>query len=176
MEPPDEGPSDSKIIPLFPAKSGSGSRKTRPPEQREGKNPGALHLMRGEIDGIIDLAEDVPPKPAPATTNVPDPAHRNAMRCPQCDQYTWRESPYCLHCGKDLVAHAERLADGRRERLQGIFWACAIGSWAIAPSCFYVTQHYALPPRVRTALNYIGTAIIAVNLFGFWIASMGKRP
>ena len=97
------------------------------------------------------------------------------MPCPQCDRITWRHTRHCLHCGADLVVYGRLQAQQRRARLEAIFWSCVVVSWVVALTCFEYAARDNLRPRVRTALYLVGGAIVAVNLFGFWIATQNER-
>lgn len=168
MLPPDEGADDSKVVPLFPVQAqGPGSPSAR---EADAELPD-LAAMGAQVREYMADAE-----PAPPAGVGPVPGHRNAMRCPQCDQYTWRETERCIHCGKNLVAHAAQAATAQRTQRQGLIWSCAILSWAVALACIYLSQHYALPSGVHLVLRYAVFGIVGVNLVGFWIASMDKRP
>ena len=153
----------SKVVRLFP----SGSS---PSDSSADQNNESLAAIGSEIQGLLGAAV-----PIEAGEAKPDPRHRNAVPCPQCDEYTWKQTRYCLHCGTDLLARAAELAAARRDRRNAALWPCAIASWAAALGCIQATERYALPDRVRSMLHWTVLAIVAVNLFGFWIASMSNR-
>jgi len=169
----DDDSKGSKIVPLFPARAREAVDE-RPQASSSPTPPDELAAVVNQVEELLTHAEPALRQPSMAQAG-PDPGHRNAMRCPQCDQYTWRQTAHCMHCGTDLVAHAAQLEAVRLERRQGVWWSCAIASWAIAMGCIYVTQHYALPPRIQLGLRYAVFGIFGVNLLGFWIASMGRR-
>jgi len=156
--------SDPKIVPLFP-----GHGTDAPDEQA--RTP-ALDLedveaVKRAIQGVMDEARRVEPATADVP-NSPDPSHRNAIRCPQCDGYTWRHTQFCRNCGADLSAYAA-------ERRQALLWCAAIVSWGVALGCFYLNQHYALPPKLHTVLNIMALSIAAANAFAFWLVSLGEK-
>lgn len=39
---------------------------------------------------------------------APPPYHQNAIKCHQCEQPTWRNTPDCVHCGADIKGELER--------------------------------------------------------------------
>lgn len=167
---------DSKIIRLFPAKGGR-APDDPPPGDIADPETGAPDTVRDKIVGLLGEAEPVSAPPAPGPL-APEPGHRNAVLCPQCDQYTWRMTQHCVHCGADLLAHAEARAYRRRRR-----WAIAgrcivVGSWLVAAGCFYGYNHYyrVLPPKVRGVMMLTALGIVAANLFALFIISQdGNR-
>lgn len=38
---------------------------------------------------------------------APPPYHQNAIKCHQCEQPTWRNTPDCVHCGADIKGELE---------------------------------------------------------------------
>ena len=38
---------------------------------------------------------------------APPPYHQNAIKCHQCEQHTWRNTPDCVHCGADIKGELE---------------------------------------------------------------------
>lgn len=153
-----------KVVQLFPDYTGDVARGL---ERRPGLDWDDVDAVEREIQGVLRQA-----RPAESAEEKdergPAPSHRNAIRCPQCDRFTWRRTQVCMHCGADLAAYAA-------ERRQAVFWCAAIASWVIALGCFYVMQHYALTPRMHTLLNLVGLGIVGVNVFGFWLASQGEK-
>lgn len=139
-----------------------------------------------ELPDLAELGAEVrrymaDARPAPADAGTvrrdpagPPPGHRNAMRCPQCDQYTWQETAQCIHCGKNLVARVEQLKVAHRADWLAVLWSSAFLSWAIAMLCIYALQHYTMPAWTAHALRYVVYAIAGANALGFWIASMTK--
>ena len=99
------------------------------------------------------------------------------MRCPQCEQYTWRLTQHCIHCGADLVAYAEERVYRRRRRWNIIGRCIIVGSWFVAVGCFYGYNHYfrVLPPKVRGVMMLTGLGIVGVNLFLAWMTSEDNR-
>jgi hypothetical protein len=166
------GPEESKVIPLFPGK-GSGADRTESPAAAESPSSDAQERddLRKEIEALLGEAEPLPP--APPEPQGPEPGHRNAVRCPQCDQYTWRLMQHCVHCDADLVGLAAERADRRRRRWHTLAWSVLGASWFVAAGCVYAYLHYygSLPPNVRGTLFLVGGGIIAVNLFLFRIMS-----
>ena len=162
----EQGDNDTgeKVVRLFPGrKEDVGDGLEHRPEF-DWQDAGALER---EIQGVLSEARPADTVEGEARLG-PDSAHRNAIRCPQCDRYTWRRTRYCQHCHADLAGLAA-------ERRQAILWGAAIVSWGVAAGCVYVEQHYALPPRMHILLNLVGFAIVGVNAFGFWIAAHGER-
>lgn len=162
----DEGDSQPgpKVVRLFPGRSvESPSGLERPAFDWQD-----VDAVERELRGVIREAVESKPPDAEIPSG-PDPSHRNAVRCSQCDGYTWRRTRYCQHCNADLVALAA-------ERRQGLLWAAAIASWGLGLGCFYLVQHYTLGPRIHAVLNMVGFGIVAANVFGFWIASQGEKP
>ena len=39
---------------------------------------------------------------------APPPYHQSAIKCYQCEQTTWRDTPDCVHCGADIRRELER--------------------------------------------------------------------
>lgn len=155
---------DPKVVPLFP-----GQVADAPDEQAQ--TPALdledIEAVKRAIQGVMDEGRRVEPATADVP-NSPDPSHRNAIRCPQCDGYTWRRTQFCRYCGADLSAYAA-------ERRHALLWCAAIASWGVALGCFYVMRHYALPSRLYAVLNVVGLAIVGANAFGFWIASQTQK-
>jgi len=152
-----------KVVRLFPARSGEQAGL----ERRPAFDWQDVDAVEREIRGVLSEAAESRP-PEPEALLGPDPSHRNAVRCSQCDGYTWRRTRYCHHCNADLVALAA-------ERRQGVLWAAAIASWGIGLGCFYLVQHYALPAKIRAVLMAAVLVIAGVNVFGFWIAAVGEK-
>ncbi len=162
---------DSKVIRLFPAKDGS--RPVDPPDgETAGSSAGDPEVVRQTIVGLLGDAEPIPEPPLEGPA-APEPGHRNAVLCPQCDQYTWRMTQHCIHCGADLVAHAEERIYRRRRRWAIAGWSILVGSWFVAAGCFYGYNHYyrVLPPKVRGVMMLTALGIVGVNLFLAWITS-----
>src|SRR5581483_2705656 len=161
------GDPDEKVIQLFPEQKGEGRGGLEREPAFDWQDAGALER---EIRGVLSDA-----RPAEAggveTPPGPDPTHPNAVRCPQCDGYTWRRTRYCEHCHADLPALAA-------ERRRSWLWSIAIASWGFGLVCLYLVQHQPLPPKVRTVLMTAVLVIAGVNAFGFWIFSQpeGHRP
>jgi hypothetical protein len=155
---------DRKVVRLFP-------RRNSEPDGGLERKPALdwqdVDAVEREIRGVLhEAAVDRPPDPE--LPSGPDPSHRNAVRCSQCDGYTWRRTRYCRHCNADLVALAA-------ERRQGVLWAAAIASWGLGLGCFYLVQHYVLPAKIRAVLMTAVLVIAGVNVFGFWLASLPER-
>jgi hypothetical protein len=166
------GPEESKVVPLFPGQGG-GAANAESPVDTESQRAESQDRddLRREIETLLGEVEPLPP--APHEPQGPEPGHRNAVRCPQCDQYTWRLMQHCIHCDADLVAIAAERADRRRRRWHTLVW-CALGaSWFVAAGCVYAYSQYygSLPPKVRGILFLVGGGIIAVTLFLFRIMS-----
>jgi hypothetical protein len=166
---------DSKVIRLFPAKGDRAPDNLADGDagQPTAADPKAIEV---KIAGLLGEAEPLPPPPPPGP-KAPPPGHRNAVMCSQCDQYTWRETRRCIHCGADLLAHAQARAYRRRRR-----WAIAgrciiVGSWFVAAGCIYAMNHYyrVLPPKVRGAMFITVLCIVGVNLFLLWMNSEDNR-
>ncbi len=171
----EEDPNDSKVVQLFAP--GSTDARGESGQQSEPQRPKAASgrgSIRQEVTKLMGALEPLDP-PNGDSLAPPDGAHRNAMPCPQCDRITWRHTRHCLHCGADLVVYVRLQAQQRRARLEAIFWSCAAVSWVIAVTCFELATRGNLRPKLRTALYFVGGAIVAVNLFGFWIATQNER-
>lgn len=116
------------------------------------REPGAE--VRREVEQLLAAAEsDIAPEPRPApplpepappvvvvvpeAPKGPPPQHRNAMICPQCDEWTWRATQKCVHCGLDLFVHAQREQGARylawkAERDQKLtVWAVWLGGGGV---------------------------------------------
>jgi hypothetical protein len=87
---------------------------------------------------LLADAEPVAEPPGHAALNepriqAPDPSHRNAAQCPQCDRVTWRSTPQCIHCGFDLEGYIRRaaqdlvLAAAVRRHKRHILWTIVAG-------------------------------------------------
>lgn len=155
---------DRKVVRLFP-------RRNSEPDGGLERKPALdwqdVDAVAREIRGVLRGAEE-DRSSDPQAPSGPDPSHPNAVRCSQCDGYTWRRTRYCQHCNADLTALAA-------ERWQGMLWAAAIASWGLGLGCFYLVQHYVLPANIRAVLMTAVLVIAGVNVFGFWIASQGKE-
>jgi hypothetical protein len=161
----DGGIQDVKVVPLFPQQGQQTLAGLERGPTFDWQDPNALER---EIQEVLRGAQ--PERATEAqSSHEPDPSHRNAVRCPQCDCFTWRRTRVCRNCGADLAAFAS-------ERRSAVLWCAAIASWGIALSCFYLIQHYALGPRIHGVLNMVGFGIVATNVFGFWIASQREKP
>jgi uncharacterized protein (DUF983 family) len=156
---------DGKVVTLFPDRVGAAPREE---ERGPALDLEDVEAVKREIQGVLNEATRVEPA-ATEVPNAPDPSHRNAVRCPQCDGYTWRRTPFCRHCGADLSAYAA-------ERRQALLWCAAIASWGVALGCFYLNQHYALPSKLHTVLNVTALSIAAANAFAFWLVSLSEKP
>lgn len=166
------GDKESKVIPLFPGQEG-GAPKAESSEAAELPKSESQDRddLRREIETLLGEAEPLPT--APHEPQGPEPGHRNAVRCPQCDQYTWRLMQHCIHCDADLVAIAAERADRRRRRWHTVAWCSLVASWFVGAGCVYAYIEYygSLPANVRGILFLVGGGIIAVNLFLFRIMS-----
>lgn len=81
-------PQGGKITHLFP---------------REENSKGPTTLV---VDGLQDQLNELLGEALPqAKYAPPDPNHRNARLCPQCDGITWRATEHCIYCGFNLFAH-----------------------------------------------------------------------
>ena len=106
---------------------------TRLPMRRPALGHGTVVDVRREVEQMLAEAERVPapePHPAPRLSEPappivvvvpeapkgPPPHHRNAMICPQCDEWTWRATQMCIHCGGDLFAFARQRTEERRRQ------------------------------------------------------------
>lgn len=38
---------------------------------------------------------------------APPPYHQNAIRCNQCNNFTWRNTPDCVYCGNDIKRYLQ---------------------------------------------------------------------
>lgn len=156
--------SGEKVVRLFPEQSG---------ESRGGLERGSpfdwqdASVLEREIRGVLEEAR---PEAAGevVTRPGPDPSHRNAVQCPQCDAFTWRRTQFCKHCGADLAVYAA-------ERRQAILWCAAVASWGVACGCIYVQRHYALPHTLQLVLRFVSLGIIGINLIVFWFLSQIAR-
>lgn len=103
---------DSRVVPL------PGSRRltasSSPPSQ-----PNDTRALQAEIDALMhgDPASDDPPpdgewlpNPGIGGLQAPSPQHRHAAICPQCDEWTWRYTEHCVHCGFNLFEYAQQIA------------------------------------------------------------------
>ena len=161
---PGNSDQERKVVRLFPGREReeSGGLERGPAFDWED-----VDAVEREIHGVLRAARKNAAVDA-ELLSVPDPSHRNAVRCPQCDGLTWRRTPVCRHCGADLAVLAA-------ERRQALLWCGAIASWGVALGCFYLNQHYVLPPKLHTVLNIVALSIAAGNAFAFWIASLGEK-
>ena len=157
----DDTDPNGKVIHLFP---GQQRDDRMGPVREPGFDWQDANALEREIRGVLgDARRDETAE----GSSAPDPSHRNAVRCPQCDRFTWKRTPLCRHCGADLAAYSA-------ERRHALLWCVAIASWGLALGCFYLTRQYVLPPRIHAVLKAGGLAIAGANAFGFWIASQGK--
>lgn len=163
------GADESKVVPLFPGQEGSAA-KAQSSAAAESPNSDSKERddLRKEIETLLGEAEPLPS--TPHEPKGPEPGHRNAVRCPQCDQYTWRLMRHCIHCDADLVGLA---VERRRRRWHTVAWSGLGASWFVAAGCVhaYIQYYGSLSPKVRGILFLVGGGIIAVNLFLFWIMS-----
>lgn len=162
---------DQKVVRLRPA----GLALAGP--QREAPEPSVeeqIAAVERELKDVMGYARTEAIR-ADKGPRVPKATHRNAVRCPECDELTWRRTQHCIHCRADLAELAAERDERRREAWRGAFWLIAIASWALAPMCLYMAQHYALPPPLHRAFNWTGGAIIAINAAVLWYSSLDKR-
>ncbi|WP_029921963.1 hypothetical protein [Nevskia soli] len=151
-----------KVVRLFPQQTGRGRDGLERGPALDWQDADALER---EIQGVLGEA-----RPAVGEAEArpgPDPAHRNAVRCPQCDRYTWRRTRYCQQCNADLPALAA-------ERRRSWLWSIAIVSWGLGLGCIYLVQNYFLPAKARAALLAVVLIIAGFNVFGFWLATQYK--
>lgn len=105
--------------------------------------------------------------PAPHAESGPEPGHRNAMICPQCDHWTWRATEECRHCHYNLFKHAERIVQKRREeflayrRKELSQWAFWLASGGIALIYF--------SPRITDPVGGAMMGIGLVALYGAFV-------
>ncbi len=167
---------DSKVIPLFPGRDRGAKPGPVPPAGKAPKRAPDEPEVLQEIKGILGEIEPLPPPPAEGP-KAPEPGHRNAVRCPQCEQYTWRLTQHCIHCGADLVAYAEERIYRRRRRWAITARCILVGSWFVAAGCIYGYNHYyrVLPPKVRGVMMLTALGIVGVNLLLGWITSQDDR-
>lgn len=57
------------------------------------------YINRGEHQGNVYFG----------LRNAPPPYHQNAIKCHQCQQPTWRDTPDCVYCGADIKCELERM-------------------------------------------------------------------
>lgn len=107
MDPRDPG--DEKVTPLF--------RRPTHGDENTPKSNDMPPAMKAQLDALFGGPEPLP-KFVP-----PDPTHRNARACPQCDALTWAATKECIYCGYDIVEHdvsvrveEARLAEIERRR------------------------------------------------------------
>lgn len=152
-----------KVVRLFPEQTGEGTPGLERGPVLDWQDAGALER---EIRGVLGEAR---PAGGEAETRAgPDPEHRNAVRCPQCDRYTWRRTRYCHHCHADLPALSA-------ERRRSWLWCAAIMSWGLGLACLYFVQHQPLPPKLRTLLMTAVLVIAGVNALGFWVVAGNEK-
>lgn len=161
----DDGAPGEKVIRLFPGREGDVRDGLEHRPAFDWQDTAALER---EIQGVLGEARPTEASAA-ETRSGPDARHRNAVRCPQCDRYTWRRTRYCHHCQADLPALAA-------ERRRSWMWSVAIISWGLGLLCLYALQHQALPPKIRTLLMTAVLVIAGMNALGFWVgAGPGKE-
>lgn len=68
--------------------------------------------LEGAISGILVAATPQ----LPAQPGGPEPGHRNAIECPQCDQWAWRASAHCWNCGLSIAEYFQGLEQLRLNR------------------------------------------------------------
>ncbi len=108
--------------------------------------------------------------PTPPRLRVPDPSHRNAAQCPQCDDVTWRSTPRCIHCGYDLEGYIWRAAQElvraaavrRQKRL--FLWTIVAGLAGLA----IISLSSLLPVSVGFPIATLVLVAFIVLAFCFW--------
>lgn len=109
------------------------------------------------------------PKPSevvlPPQPDVPQPHHRNAIVCPQCDRWTWRATDECRLCGYNLARHFEweeevRVAQRQeRDRRARARLRTSMAQWALGLlviSALLLGNAAKAPPGLRSVLFYGG--------------------
>lgn len=113
---------DARVVPLPRRRVAATEIDANLPSRREATRP-----LQAEID---DLLRDDPsssaepsaaewlPAPEPSGLRAPPPNHRHGVACPQCDEWTWRHSEHCVHCGFNLFEYEKQKAfdEVRRRR------------------------------------------------------------
>ena len=112
-------------------------------------------LVRDEVLCMLAEAESVLPRPAPepqwlparaeppayfapAPMRGPEPGHRNAIICPQCDQWAWRATRDCWNCEFNLLEYERQNVIERQRQLREIrkrelsYWALGLTTGGIA--------------------------------------------
>ncbi|MBL6748939.1 MAG: hypothetical protein ISP90_00370 [Nevskia sp.] len=172
-----------KVVRLFPARPHAADAE--PAERETGAELPNLADLGTEVNRYMAHARVAPAEQpaAPAEPEIkvvvqrrqaPPRGHRNAVRCSQCDQYTWRDTEECIHCGVNRAAHAAQVEAARHTEWQAILWSGAILSWGVLGLCLYALQTYAMPARLAQILWYAVYAIGGANAIGFWIRAMSK--
>lgn len=74
----------------------------------------------------------------PAPMRGPDPGHRNAIICPQCDRWAWRATRDCWNCEFNLFEYERQNVIERQRQLREIrqrelsYWALGLSTGGIA--------------------------------------------
>lgn len=106
---------------------------------------------------------------APAPMRGPEPGHRNAIICPQCDKWAWRATRDCWHCEFNLFEFERQNAIERQRHLREIrqrdlsYWAFGLSTGGIAAIL--------LASKVPTPFGALMTVGGLGALFGAYVCS-----
>jgi hypothetical protein len=103
--------------------------------------------------------EPQPERPVHDRRQVPDPTHRNAVQCTQCDGVIWRAAWTCSHCGLD-VAGEKRKAEAMR---RGRFWKRWASGFGVVGGAVLIYS-FSLPLALAWATAVIGLVVIYLGL------------
>lgn len=73
--------------------------------------------------------------------DVPPPYHQNAIRCPQCDNFTWRDTPDCVYCGCDIRLLLTRQSIRSQIRYSN-YRINELGKWLIGTSVIILASMF----------------------------------
>lgn len=113
---------DHRIVSLTGKRNPASDVEDSKPRSREVKRP-----LQAEIDDLLHDDPSSPvtppstewlPAPEPSGLRAPPPNHRHGVACPQCNEWTWRYSELCVHCGFNLFEYEKQrsLIKARRQQ------------------------------------------------------------
>lgn len=117
------------------------------------------HWLPAAKPEVVDIL------PASRIETGPEPGHRNAIRCPQCDHWAWRATDECWHCHYNILKHTQRIAKERQEEFRE-YRRKELSQWAFWLACSGIAMIYFSP----SIPDPFGSTLVLLGLLAIFCA------